>query len=179
MAKLRTRRRFAKKEKVYVPPEISREIEQTAQRIKHFTNRELNTLQQNQNPLCIPIENGYRIGNYRLRCFPNKSCEVWEDSQHLVHTFRDKVSAVLYTIYTIKHNIHLAQEIRYLDESINKNYTDIVHLRRVANAAEKRGEYSIADTRRARIDIAECRLREAQAELARIHRIAKLNKVWL
>lgn len=179
MARSRTRRKFAKKEKVNVPIEISREIDLTARRIKRFTDRELNNLQQAQNPLCIPTETGYRIGSYRLRCYPNKSCEVWEDSQTLVHTFRDKVSAVLYTIYTIKHNVHLAQEIRQLDEKINKNYTDIIYLRRVANAAEKRGEYNVADARIARIDLAQRRLTEAQAELARIHRMAKLNKVWL
>ena len=179
MARSRTRRRFAKKDTVYIPPEVSREIDQTAQRIKRFTNRELNNLQQNQNPLCIPVENGYRIGSYRLKYYPDKSCEVWDDGKYLVHVFRDKVSAVLYTIYTIKQDINLAYEIMRLDQVINKNYTDIMYFRRCAQAAEKRKEYSAADARMARIDLAERKLRNAQAELTRIHRIAKANKVWL
>lgn len=179
MAKSSTRKRFAKKEKVYVPPEVSREIDVTARRIKNWTNRELNNLQQQQNPVCIPIENGYRIGSYRLRCYPNKTCEVWDDGKYLIHSFGDKVSAVLYTIYTIKQNVNLALEILRLDTIINKNYRDIITLRRCFDAANKRKEYATADIRAARIDLAERRMKAAQAELERIHRVAKVNKVWL
>ena len=129
--------------------------------------------------MCIPVENGYRIGSYRLRYYPNKICEVWDDGKYLVHTFGDKVSAVLYTIYTIKQNLTLAHDILRLDQVINKHYTDIVYFRRCAQAAEKRKEYGVADARMARIDLAQRKLQEAQAELARIHRVAKANKVWL
>ncbi len=179
MARSRTRKKFAKKEKVYIPPEISREIDQTAQRIKRFTDRELNNLQKKQTPLCIPVENGYRIGSYRLKYYPNRACEVWEDGKYLIHTFADKVSAVLYTIYTIKQNMQVAKDILQLDQRINKNNADIMYLRRFIKIRDSRGEYNEADIRRARLEIAEQRLKDAQAELARIHRTAKLNKVWL
>lgn len=180
MARSRTRKRYAKKEKVYVPPEVKKEIDLTTQRIKQWTRNELGLLQQNQDTsICIPTSYGYKIGLFKLKTFPNKTCEVWDRNEELVHTFGDKVSAVLYTIYTIKHNFHTAKEILYLDTQINKNYTDTLNLRRRIKSAAASKDYFTVDVKAARLEAAQRKLTECQHRLKALHRTAKIKKVWL
>lgn len=177
MVKSHTKRKSSNQD-VYVPPEVSREIDQTTRRIKRWTNKELGSLQQQKTPICIPTETGYRIGHFVLRVYPNKTCDVTDADHYLIHSFRDKISAVLYAIYTIKGNYTVANNILFLDKEINKNYTDIVFMRRCAEAARKRKEYNVADVRQARIAQSEHRLRIAEQELSAIRTTAKINKVW-
>ena len=104
--------------------------------------------------------------------------EVWDRNHELIHVFREKVSAVLYTIYTIKKQYWIANDIKYLDQEINKNYTDILTMRICMESAVKRGDYVYADIRQARLDTAQYKLTRAQEQLSAIHRRAKIAKVW-
>ena len=121
MAKYYTRKKFVKKSKETSPVQQLSNI--ATDYIKQWTQKELSRLQENKDTsICIPTKDGYKIGLYALKVYPNKTCEVYNHNSELVHTFESKVSAVLFTIYTIKHQYRAADEILQLDTIINKNY---------------------------------------------------------
>jgi hypothetical protein len=175
MVKLHTRKKFAKP----ANKEIQEVSNAATEYIKQWTNRELGKLQQEQtSPLCIPIKNGYRIGLYRLTVYPNKTCDVYNHNGDLVHRFETKISAILYTIYTIKKQYWTADEILTWDREINKCYTDMVNLRRVIEGARQRKDYITVDTRLPRLEIAETRLNRARDKISKLHKTAKYYKIW-
>ena len=128
--------------------------------------------------MCIPTSNGYRIGQYRLEIHKNRITDVYSTHGDLIHSFSDKVSAVLYTIYTIKGKYWISDDILSLDKEINKNYIDIVTMRRCLESAKKRKDYNSVDIRQARLDVSETKLRIATEKIKNIHHTAKINKVW-
>lgn len=177
MAKLHTRKKFVKKPQQTSP--VKQFTNLATDYIKHWTQKELSRLQENKDTsICIPTKDGYKIGLYSLRVYPNKTCDVHDRNSELVHTFENKVSAVLYTIYTIKRKYHAADEILHLDTVINKNYTDMLSLRRGVESARKQQDYVALDVRQIKLDIAESQLTQAREKMAKIHRYAKFAKVW-
>lgn len=181
MVKSYTRRKFVKKKATYNPSpnEVVQVTDATADYIKQWTKRELGKLQENRDTsICIPVKNGYKIGLYNLRVHPNKTCEVFDCNNELVHVFENKISAILYTIYTIKRKYYAADELLALDSVINKNYTDMLSLRRVIERARINKDYVIVDSRQNRLEIAEKELATAREKVLKIHRHAKLAKIW-
>jgi hypothetical protein len=162
-----------------MPREVSQVVDQVTDYIKSWTNKELAKLQTNQDTsICIPIKNGYKIGLYKLQNNTNKSCDVLNPNGELVHTFESKVSAILYTIYTIKRKYKTADQILSLDKEINKNYMDTLAMTRSLRAARKQKDYMTVDVRMARLEVAEKQLKMARDGLSTMHNIAKINKVW-
>jgi hypothetical protein len=149
--------------------------------IKQWTTRELGKLQtdKNSSPICIPVKNGYKIGLYQLTVFPNKTCDVRDSTDTLIHRFDNKISAILYTIYTIKRQFKTANDILVCDKEINKCYTDMLALRSTIERARQRQDYVTVDTRMPRLELAETRLTLARDKISKIHKTAKYNKVWL
>ena len=175
MAKLHTRKKFDKK----VNTAVAQEITQVTDYIKRWTNRELSKLQEKSStPICVPTNTGYRIGVYRLHVHPNKTTDVYNHNGDFVHRFEGKISAILYTIYTIKQKYYKADEIIACDREINKCYTDMLSLRRSIEQARLRKDYITVDTRMPRLEMAETRLNIARDKVQRLHRDAKLAKVW-
>ena len=158
--------------------ELAQEVKAATNYIKQWTTKELGELQRQRVAVCVSTKTGYRIGLYTLRVFPSKHTEVWNHNGDLVHVFQEKVSAVLYTIYTIKHNYGIAEQLLNLDTEIHKQNTDIILLRRFIESAQKKGDYTSADVREARLHTAELKLQQARAQLQVIHRRAKVAKVW-
>ena len=179
MVKSYTQKKYAKKNKTPVPHEVKELTNAATDYIKHWTNREIGKLHRDEKtPICIPVKNGYRVGLYHLTVYPNRTCAVYDHNREFVHCFESKVSAVLYTIYTIKNRLYIADELLLWDREINKNYADMLNLRRIIEAARKREDYNVVDSRLARFEVAETKLNFAREKIAQIHRIAKLNKVW-
>lgn len=186
MAKSYTKRKFNKKQKKvqhnplngYSQAEVKEAITCATDKIKNWTRRRLSDYEANKNPVCIPTNNGYTIGLYKLHVYPNKTCDVYNRHNELVHVFDNKVNAVLYTIYTIKRNLDLANEILEIDETINRNYTDMLLLRRSISCAIKQKDFFAVDARQARLTLVEQRLQLARDRMARIHLIAKHAKIW-
>jgi hypothetical protein len=180
MAKSRTRKKFVKK--ALPPKNLSNEIKQVSVQltnyVKRWTRQELGKLQNEKNPVCIPVNDGYRIGLYHLQVYPNKICEVYDPNGELVQTFENKISAILYTIYTIKRKYRNADEIISINGQINKNYTDVVALRHSIETARRKKDFEYLDIRQSRLEIAEKQLNIAREQILKIHRIAKINKVW-
>ena len=177
MVKSYTRKKFVKKKKTNTA--LTQELNQVTDYIKQWTNRELGKLQETQNTnICIPTNTGYKIGLYNLRVHPNKTCEVFDCNNELIHVFESKISAILYTIYSIKRKYHPADEILAIDTVINKNYTDMLSLRRGVENARKQQDYVSMDIRQIKLDIAENQLAQARAKMSQLHRHAKLSKVW-
>lgn len=163
-----------------MPPEARQEVDAVADYIKNWTHRELAKLQhQERKPICIPTNTGYKIGLYSLVVHSNKTCDLLDANKQLVHTFNTKISAVLYTLYTIRNSLNKAREIIELDCEINKHYADIKALRHRQNVAKIRKEYDIFDIRAARLDIITQKLELAQNKLSKIRLHAKYNKVWM
>lgn len=162
-----------------LPQEITSKLDVFTDYIKQWTAKEIQRLNSNYNiPLCIPIKNGYRIGVYKLKVLPNKTCELYNNNRELVHVFDNKLSAVLYTIYTIKHQFNSADEIMFWDTEINKNYADVLTLRRSIINARKQQDYETVDIRSARLEIAETRLFSARDKISKLYNHAKYIKVW-
>lgn len=179
MAKSNTRKKFAKKPKQPSPNEITQVTDLATDYIKHWTRTELGKLQKNRDTsICIPVKNGYKIGLYNLKIHPNKTCDVIDANGELVHTFDNKISAVLYTIYTIKRKYWISDEIMSLDKEINKNYVDTLTLRRGIELARANNDYFKVDIKQARLEVAQKKLELFKDRIAAIHRTAKLNKVW-
>lgn len=175
MVKSHTRKKFDKK----VNPAVAKEIGQVTDYIKRWTNRELGKIQeQSDTPICVPTNTGYRVGLYRLHVHPNKTTDVYDHNGDFVHRFEGKISAILYTIYTIKKKYYHATEIITCDQEINKCYTDMLSLRRSIEQAKLRKDYVTVDTRMPRLEMAETRLNIARDKIQRLHRDAKLAKVW-
>lgn len=175
MAKLHTRKKFNKK----VPNAVAQELNQVTDYIKQWTNRELGKIQEKSStPICVPTNTGYRIGLYRLHVHPNKTTDVYDHNGEFVHRFESKISAILYTIYTIKRKYASADEILACDKEINKCYTDMLSLRRIVEQARQRKDYITVDTRMPRLEIAETRLNLARDRISKLHKTAKYNKVW-
>lgn len=175
MAKSNTQKKFDKK----ASPNVARELNQVTDYIKRWTNRELGKLQeQSSTPICVPTNTGYRIGLYRLHVHPNKTTDVYNHNGDFVHRFESKISAILYTIYTIKQKYYAADEIILWDQEINKCYTDMLSLRGTIENAKQRKDYVTVDTRMPRLEMAESRLNFARTKIQQLHRNAKLAKVW-
>jgi hypothetical protein len=176
MAKSRTRKKSAKNN---LSPEVTEIADAATGYIKFWTTRELWRMQQQQQtPICLPTKNGYKIGIYTLKINKNQECEVFDINQESVHTFNSKVSAILYTIYTIKNKLVKAWEILELDKEINKNYADVQAMRRSQRCARDKKDYEAVDIRQARLDIAQKQLELAQDKISKIHLHAKYTKVW-
>jgi hypothetical protein len=175
MAKSRTRK---KSDKDKMPQEVSQMVDLAADYIQHWTKTELNKIQNSQSPICIPIKSGYKIGHYTLKTYSNKKCDLFDSDEKLIHTFEDKRSAVLYTIYTIKKQYKTADNIRSLDIEINKNYTDTQAWQNHIAKARKRKDYDTVDIRQSRLEIAEKCLSHARNEISKIYLTAKYNKIW-
>lgn len=176
MARLRTRKKFVSK----VSPEEVRSVTNMAtDRIKKWTLHELEKLQKvNTSPICVAIRNGYKIGLYTLTILSNKTCEVYDHNKEYIHTFENKISGILYTIYTIK-GMHMpALEILQLDVTINKNYTDMLTFRRNITRAKQKKDDVATDINVARLEVAEARLEIANDHMVRIRNYAKWHKVW-
>ena len=179
MAKSHTRKKFDNFDKKHIPKAVAQELNQVTDYLKQWTNRELGAIQRKQSaPICIPVSNGYRVGQYHLIVHKNKTCDVLDHNNEFVHRFETKISAILYTIYTIKRQYWTADDILTWDREINKNYTDMLNLRRVIEEARKRKDFITVDTRLARLEIAETNLNFARGKISSMHRTAKLNKVW-
>ena len=180
MVKSYTRKKFVKKQATTkIDPRVTTELNYATDYIKQWTKRELGKLQENQDTsICIPTNSGYRIGLYNLRVYPNKTCELFDRNDELVHTFEHKISAILYTIYTIKRRYRDADDIIRIDTDINKNYTDMLTLRRGITRATLEKVYVALDSRQNRLEIAERELELARAKMMQIHHYAKLTKVW-
>jgi len=180
MVKSYTRKKFVNKKATNKSPDqVTQLTNQATDYIKQWTQRELGKLQENQDTsICIPTNTGYKIGLYNLRVYPNKTCELFDRNGELVHVFENKISAILYTIYSIKKRYWLADNILRIDTEINKHYTDMLALRRGIVHATLEKDYVALDSRQNRLEIAERELGLARAKIAQIHRTAKLNKVW-
>lgn len=176
MAKSSTRK---KSNKSQLPAEVAEIANLFTDYVKYWTNNELGKLHSAKDTsVCIPVDDGYRIGLYRLRVHKNKTCTVYDRNNEPIHTFETKVSGVLYTIYTIKQRYKIADTILELDREINKNYMDSLALRRGIDRALKVKDYVSVDIRRARLDLAEQQLSKAKGRILSIHLTAKYNKVW-
>jgi hypothetical protein len=175
MAKSNTQKKYAKKRSSPIPAEVVA----ATNYIKQWTTRELNKLQTEKSaPICIPVNNGYRVGLYHLVINPNKTCDVCNPTREFVHRFENKISAILYAIYTTKRQYWKADEILTCDKEINKCYTDMLNLRHTIEHAKQRKDYTTVDTRQARLEIAETGLTIARDKMQSLHRYAKLAKVW-
>lgn len=175
MVKSRTRKKLDKRKQSNTLPEISAATDY----IKRWTNRELVKIEQEENtPICIPTNDGYRIGHYRIKVYPNKTCDLLDNNQVFVHRFEGKVSAILYAIYSIKKRYYKSDEIMQLSKEINKNYTDLVHLQHAVEQVRKNKDFVRVDAIQARLEVAQTRLSIAREKMQVIHRIAKLAKVW-
>jgi hypothetical protein len=175
MAKSSTRKKFNK-----TPPKsVTREISTLATAyVKQWTQKELGRLQQQQNPICIPTNTGYKIGLYSLVVNSNRTCELFDHNSELVHVFDTKINAVLYTIYTIKHKYWVSDQILTLDKEINKNYVDAQTLRRGIQLAQDLKDFYKVDIKQARLEIAEKKLELARDKISKIYKTAKYYKVW-
>jgi hypothetical protein len=103
---------------------------------------------------------------------------VLDHNQEFVHRFESKISAILYTIYTIKCQYWAADQILRCDQEINKHYTDTLALRHCIEQARRRGDYDAVDIKNSRLEIAESLLNLARDRISKMHRTAKYNKVW-
>jgi hypothetical protein len=176
MAKSRTRKTYAKQ----LPAEIAVQLDTVTDYIKQWTDRELEKIKTtSQLPVCVPVKDGYRLGSYRIRVFPNKTCELYNHNRELIHVFGSKISAVLYTLYMIKMNYRIADEIMLWDKEINKNYTDSLSLKRTIDKAVRAKDYETVDIRTARLEIAQSKLDFARNKLTALHNHAKFSKVWI
>ena len=177
MARSRTRKKSGNKTRPVVVPQAVTTA--ASDYITQWTKHELHKLQRVEtSPICIPTKNGYKIGLYSLKLFPNKTCEVYDHNTEYVHTFENKISAVLYAILSIKRRYAAAREIIQLDTEINKNYTDMLAFRRSINCALQRKDYDTVDVKVARLEIAETRLTLARDQVAKVHKHAKWHKIW-
>ena len=175
MVKSPTRKKFNNNHPV-IPRAVSNVA---ADYIKQWTNRELGRIQTEEvKTVCVPVKNGYRIGLYHLHINPNKTCDVLDPNGEFVHRFENKISAILYTIYTIKQRYWIADNILQLNTEINKNYTDMLSLRRCIDQARLRKDFVAVDIKQNRLEIAEAQLNLFRGKIQQIHRTAKINKVW-
>lgn len=175
MAKSPIRKKSDKK----LDPIVNQAIKDTTNYIKQWTLSELGKIQKEQhNPVCVQTDTGYRVGLYKLELNPDQTCALYNVNSELMHVFESKLSAIIYTIYTIKHRYKDAAEILQLDTEINKNYTDVVILQRQIRRAKETKQFDVMDIRQARLDNAQERLFLARNRISKIHKYAKYNKIW-
>ena len=175
MAKSHTRKKSVKP----ATHEIRKLTNAATDYIKQWTERELGKIHvEEKTPVCIPVNNGYRIGLYHLHINPNRTCDVLDHNREFVHRFESKISAILYTIYTLKNKYYQADELLFWDREINKNYTDMLSLRNTIEKARQRKDYATVDTRLPRLEVAENRLTLARDKILKMHKTAKYYKIW-
>ncbi len=171
-----TRKNKKKKPDVDIPREISRIA---TDYLKDWTNREIQRIQvSNRNPICIPVKDGFKIGTYKITLHKNHTCDLHDFNSEYIHRFDNKVSAILYAVYTIKHKFHLADRILQWDNEINKNYTSSIFLRRTIAKGLASKDYFKVDMARARLELAEYKLQIARDNLLKMCKTAKYYKVW-
>jgi hypothetical protein len=173
MAKSRTRKKSAEQ------IEAEKFMGAVTSYLRHWTLREIEHIQrQEHRPVCIPTKTGYRIGLYRLTINSNRTCTLTDINGDHIHTFDNRINAVLYTIYLIKGNYRRSDEILALDREINKCYTDVVNLRRAVTVLARRQDYDSSDVRQMRLELAEQQLETARNKISKIHNTAKYYKIW-
>jgi len=160
-----------------MPPAVSEFVDHAAGYITYWTTKELARIAQSA-PLCVPLKNGYRVGLYTLIVNNNRTCEVQDPNREFIHTFDNKISAILYAVYLMKNNIGRADEIIALDKEINKNYADVLAMQNSQRRARTKKDYEIVDIRQSRLEIAQKQLEIARDKISKIHTHAKYNKVW-
>ena len=176
MARSRTR----KKSKPRTAPSATNQIVNIAtDYISQWTKRELGKIQAQAKPICVPVKNGYLVGLYKIHINSNRTCDVLDHNREFVHRFENKISAVLYSIYTTKKQYYQADQILYWDREINKCYTDSLSLRRAIEVAAKRKDFTSVDIRQSRLEVAETKLNLARERISKIHKTAKFNKIWV
>jgi hypothetical protein len=171
MAKSSTRKKSGKSQ---VSSELKQLTDLATNYIKDWTERELGR----HSSACIAIKNGYRIGLYKILSNNVKMWDVLNGHGEVVHTFDSKVSAILYTLYTIKGRYATADRLRHLDLELNKHYMDIMSTRNVMEKCRKNKDFEAYDIRRSRLDLSEKLFEIVKNDIAEMHRIAKFNKVW-
>jgi hypothetical protein len=175
MARSRTR----KKSKPHAPSAVSTQITNVASDyITRWTRRELAKIQTQPTPVCVPTRTGYLVGLFKITINPNRTCDVLDHNKEFVHRFENKVSAILFAIYSIKKQYYHSDQILQWDKEINKNYTDSLTLRRGIESAKKRKDFVLVDIKQSRLEIAENKLNLAREHISKIHKTAKYNKVW-
>ena len=128
--------------------------------------------------MCIKIKGGYKVGLYRLTVHADKTCVVYSPNDELINIFDNSVSAILYCTFMIKLKFNIADKLLALDKEINKNYIDVLALKRTIRLAVQKKDYETVDIRNARLEIAQQQLTFARESVSKIYRHAKYNKIW-
>lgn len=115
---------------------------------------------------------------YKLRVHKNRTCDVLDPNGEFVHTFDNKIGAIIYAIYSIKRRYHTADEVLMWDREINKKYIDTVFLRRAIERGRQRKDYFLVDLSQARLELAETKLAQARDKLLKMCKTAKYTKIW-
>jgi len=174
----KTRAKSTKPQISAIPKITEVDAAQATRQIKNWTRQEITHLHQvDRTPICMPTSDGYRIGLYKLTCTDHRY-RLYDADQMFIHEFDSKASAVLYAIHLIKDNIHKATEILDLDQDINKNYMDVLMLRRKIAGLQRQSDWISAEIREYRLEIAQRRLEALRDKISKIHRSAKYNKIW-
>jgi hypothetical protein len=174
MARSRTR----KKPKIDMPPEVATYLDEFTNYIGAWTKQQVSQFHQQLQPICIKIKNGYKVGLYTLKVNADKTCSVYNPNDEFINTFDNTVSAILYATYMIQMKFHSADKLLALDKEINKNYIDVLALKRTIRLAVHKKDYETVDIRSARLEIAQHQLSVARESVSKIYRHAKYNKIW-
>lgn len=173
-----TKRSKNKKQKEQLPPEVAVVADLASTYISSWTKKELQRLQQDTKPICVPLSDGYIIGKFTLKKLPTEQWRVTDIEGLQIHDFYYKLGAVLYAIFYSKNSLVAAKELLVLDSEFSKHDNDMRMYKHSINRAIANKNYFLYDKLVARLDVSKQRKEIAGNELQRIFARAKFYKIW-
>lgn len=173
-----TKKSKNKKQKEQLPPEIAVVADLASTYIASWTKRELQRLQQETKPLCIPIKDGYMVGKFTIKKLPTEQWQVTDCDNLHIHDFYYKLGSILYAVFNSKNQLVAAKEVLTLDREYSKHDNDIRMYKYNITRALANKNYFLYDKLVARLDLSKQRKQIVGDELTRIFARAKFYKIW-
>ena len=180
MATSHTKRKRSKNKKrpLLDHPQVDAVLTEAVRFLHHWTQRELNKLNNNGQVLILPgrAKDDYLVGKYRLHKHNDRCWTVTYDEK-TVHDFYDRRAAMFYCMgtqggqYTKK-----ANEILMLDAVVGKLSSDWAHYAYTMTVAKKHQNWSQYDAMQARISEISSKLDYVQDQLEKSLKWAKYMK---
>jgi hypothetical protein len=182
MAKSSTQKKSKNKKNIPTVQDIEKFVDQTVDYIKTWQSKELKPLLTKTDtsvPICIPIKNGYVVGNHMIKKMSENLWHLTKSNSEMIYVFSSQSSAISYSLCEQRRRLKLAKEILESDSKIVDCNAKLQHYRvRLASAAKKKDDWQ-RDFSSIMLATAEVELVEAKYRLQKSLNLTKYFKLWV
>jgi hypothetical protein len=161
-----------------LPAEVAVIADLASTYIASWTKKELQRLQHDIKPICVPIKGGYIVGKYTIKKLDTEQWRVFDQDHAKIQDFYYKQGAILFAIYSSKNHLITAKELLSLDAEFTKHDNDIRMYKYSIDRAIANKNYFLYDKLISRLDVSKKKKELANEGLQRLFNKAKYYKIW-